>query len=368
MIMTYSLPTRTFLLMNLFYLNGLASMAQECQPGSGCEFSSAPGGGTVHIGSHTDFQPITTLDATHRKDRFFLMSGETYEWSTRDADGGMSTTDTELTVYNGIATLRLCYGNDPDGNGAFVRYVAPSNVQVYVYVSQAPCSNVSSPTAVVWRCASCAELPEVVVPVSGSQVVECGSNIRLRDPGGSGYYPHNTNGRVILQASNSAAVNLNGNYAIAVGGDRLTLYDGAGTSGTELAYYENAGFLDYTGDPGQTITARFNSNATVFMAGFDLEVSYIGDCTDVGIAEPSVIRWSVITDPVYGTAIIRSGPNTNALNVHLFDATGRMIPTARTRTIASGEEMTVALPRTSGYYFLRLSNGDAIETHRVLVQ
>lgn len=367
--MTYPLPTRTFQFIILFYLNtSVASMAQECQPDSGCSFPSAPGGGTVHIGNHTDFQPITTLDATHRKDRFFLMSGETYEWSTRDEDGGMTTTDTELTVYNGIATVRLCFGNDPDGNGAFVSYVAPSNVQVYVYVSQAPCSNISAPTAVVWRCASCAELPEVVVPVSGSEEVECGSNIRLRDAGGTDYYPHNTNGRVILHASNSAAVNLHGSYAIAVGGDRLTLYDGVGTSGTELADYDNAGFLDFTGDPGQTITARFNSDATVFMAGFDLEVSYVGDCTDVGIAERSAMRWSVLTDPAQGTVTIRSGSNTIAPEVHLFDATGRAVHTARTRTAAYEGDMTLALPRTPGYYFLRLGNGKQMETHRVLVQ
>lgn len=352
----------------LVLLGPTISNAQDCEPDMGCTFQISAETNVHQIGTHTIFWPVSTLVTTTKTGRFLVLAGETYEWSTRIEDGGDSDIDSELTLFDNLSTSRLCYGNDPDGSGAFIRYTPEVDQQVFVRVTVAPCSTAEEPVQVVWRCASCEELPEVLVPSAGSTSVACGDRVRLRDPGGLGYYANNVNGHAVLISEGSAAVRLRGSHSMEQGPDRLAVFSGAGTVGAGLSITTGHGFLDYTAPPGQTITVQFESDESVFYSGFDLEVSYIGECTDVGIAEPSGTRWTVLTDPSHGIVIIRAGSNRRTPDALLFDATGRRVLFAQTGKNPYGGEVTVALPRTPGYYFLRLSNGDVMETHRVLVQ
>lgn len=359
---------RPYPILVLILLGTTKTAAQDCEPDVGCTFQISTETNVHQIGTHTIFWPVSTLITTTKTGRFLLLAGETYEWSTRSEDGGSSDVDSELTLFDNLSTSRLCYGNDPDATGAFIRYVPDVDQQVFVRVTVAPCSTVEEPVQVVWRCASCEELPEVLIPTTGTTSVACGDRVRLRDPSGIGYYPNNANGHVVLISDGSTAIRLRGGHSMEPGPDRLNIYADAGTVGEQLATTTGHGFFDYTAPPGQTITVQFRSDVSVYYSGFDLEVSYIGDCTDVGIAERSAMRWSVLTDPAQGTVTIRSVSNTIAPEVHLFDATGRAVHPARTRTAAYGGDMTLALPRTPGYYFIRLGNGNQMETHRVLVQ
>lgn len=353
-----------FLLLSVF--GSLRTSAQDCVPDEGCTFQISAETNVHQIGTQSIFWPVSTLVTTTRTGRFLLLAGETYEWSTREEDGGSSEVDSELTLFNEFANGRLCYGNDPDGPGAFIRYVPGTDQQVFVRVTVAPCSAAQEPVQVVWRCASCEDLPEVLVPASGSTSVACGDRVRLRDPSGIGYYANNVNGHAVLLSDGNTAIRLRGSHSMEPGPDRLTVFSGAGTVGTGLATITGHGFFDYTAPPGQTITVQFWSDFSFFFSGFDLEVSYIGDCAEVGIAERSPKRWSVITDPELGLVIIRAATDMYAMDVHLFDATGRLVPTEQAARMPNTGDLSLALPATPGYYFLRIVDGGVHETHRIL--
>ncbi|MEZ4740733.1 MAG: hypothetical protein R2818_15575 [Flavobacteriales bacterium] len=238
--------------------------AQDCVVGVGCPFpSSAPL--VVQLRTSNAFDTVSTVTHPGVAGYFFVSAGETYEWSTRAADGGYTAYDSELTLFNGTGTVRLCHGNDNGGNGAFITWTAPMNTPVFVALNAAPCGTNNSPSVLVWRCASCADLPEVLVPVSGEAHVDCGTDVRLRDPGGDGYYPNNANGSVVLHASGDARIRIRGPYVMEFGGEQLRFHDGVGTSAPMVRIYESYGYIDFTGEAGHPITVAFRSDWSVFM-------------------------------------------------------------------------------------------------------
>src|SRR5690606_2000310 len=121
----------------------------------------------------------------------------------------------------------------------------------------------------------------VLVPFSGSNTVECGQNVRLMDHAGEANPSVNANGYTVLEAGEESVINISGTYNMYYY-DALRIYDGVGTSGTLLQSFTNSysGNVNYTGDPGQTLTVLFDSysSSSSRYAGFDLDVTYTGLC------------------------------------------------------------------------------------------
>jgi len=118
----------------------------------------------------------------------------------------------------------------------------------------------------------------VLVSGLGTNNVTCGVNSILRDHADLANYAINRNDWSALNVTSTAVVNINGTYDTENGFDGVWLYDGVGIGGTLLAVYTGVGTINYTGNPGQTITVRFTSDNTTNRPGFNLNVTYTGNC------------------------------------------------------------------------------------------
>ncbi|MCB0767152.1 MAG: hypothetical protein KDB95_08090 [Flavobacteriales bacterium] len=337
--------------------------AQECQTGEGCSYPGGFESSAYHIGTQFGFELVSYLTGTPTMRRFMLVEGETYEWSTRVEDGGSGQGDTELTLYNNLGSQILCYANDADGPGAQLTYTATATNQVFLRITQAPCSTLVAPATIVWRCATCADLLEVRVTATGPSTNPCGEDVRLCDMGGPNNYPNHASAQMVLLADGDSRINLRGWYAIEADNDQLVLYDGTGTEGTILAQLDNVGFLDHTGEPGQTITVRFHSDQSVTMAGFDFTVTYSGSCDGVGIAEQEGTRWQAYPNPTSGMISLRSDRSTGPMTVTLMGLLGQVEQV----TSHAGITGSIQLAASPGYHMVEIIEGQRREVHRVLV-
>jgi hypothetical protein len=118
----------------------------------------------------------------------------------------------------------------------------------------------------------------VLVSGLGLNNVTCGDNTILRDHNNLLDYGNGRNDWSALNVTSAAVVNINGTYDTESGFDAVWLYDGVGIGGTQLAVYTGAGTINYTGNPGQTITVRFTSDGSGVRPGFSLNVTYTGNC------------------------------------------------------------------------------------------
>lgn len=337
--------------------------AQDCQTGEGCPYPGGFESAAYQIGTQHGFELVSYLSETPTMRRFMLMEGETYEWSTRVEDGGNGQGDTELTLYNNLGSRILCYANDADSPGAQLTYTATATNQVFLRITQAPCSTLVAPVSLVWRCATCPDLPEVRVTATGPSTTPCGENIRLCDMGGPNNYPNHASAQMVLLAEGDSRINLRGWYAIEQDNDRLVLYDGAGTEGAILAQLDNVGFLDHTGGPGQTITVRFDSDPSITMSGFDFSVTYSGSCDGVGIAEHVEARWQAYPNPASGTISLHSDGATGPMTVTVRGLLGQV---EQVMTYA-GHQGMIHLAASPGYHLVEILEGQRREVHRVLV-
>jgi hypothetical protein len=123
----------------------------------------------------------------------------------------------------------------------------------------------------------------VLIPYAGTTSVPCGSNVLLQAHNGStGTYNTNANGYCVLYAGGNAAINIAGTYSVESGWDFIRIYDGVGTSGTLLQTYTGLNLsMNFVGAPGQTLTVKFTSDASVNYNGFNLNVTYSGACFSV---------------------------------------------------------------------------------------
>ncbi|MCB0782414.1 MAG: hypothetical protein KDC03_23235, partial [Flavobacteriales bacterium] len=121
-------------------------------------------------------------------------------------------------------------------------------------------------------------VPVNVVPFSGSNSFACGTNMVLQDHNGNGNYSAGADGFTVLDAGVAGVVNITGTYDTESCCDRVRIYDGVGTGGTELENYAGTGSVNFTGAPGQTVTVRFTSDGSVNGPGFDFLVTYTGTC------------------------------------------------------------------------------------------
>lgn len=343
--------------------------AQPCMPGQGCDLSTLTGSTIAQITANNAFKPISTMPFAGRRGYFIVRAGETYVWSTRQADSASVTYPSELTLVHAPSTTPSCYGNDPDGPEAFISWTSPADGAVYVGLTEEPCTGNLIASVVTWRCASCPELPEVLVPMTGSNEVACGTPVRLLDPGGNGYYPNNANGYTVLHANGTTRIKLRGTGAMETEYDELTVYAGTVPVGTPLATFTNTGFIDYTGAPGQTLTVRFSSDATTFMAGFDLQVSYLEPCEAVGIAEHAVDLLNVYPNPSSGLLTVALPSEMQVMHLELLDARGSTVRTWRPEH-TQGAPLQVDL-RTGvapGCYSLRVHGRDDMRGARLCIE
>jgi hypothetical protein len=125
--------------------------------------------------------------------------------------------------------------------------------------------------------------PTVLVPFSGSNSIACGANSFLQDHAGNSNYSDNANGYTVINAGFAAQITINGTYAQESCCDYIEIYDGAGTGGSLLftTAGNSSGTINYTGTPGQTLTVYFYSDGSVVFSGFDLNITFVGPCSNI---------------------------------------------------------------------------------------
>lgn len=118
----------------------------------------------------------------------------------------------------------------------------------------------------------------VLVSGLGTNNVACGVNSILRDHADLANYAINRNDWSTLNVTSAAVVNITGTYDLENTYDFLYIYDGVGIGGAIIAAYTGAGSFSYTGNPGQTLTVRLSSDNTINSPGFEINVTYSGNC------------------------------------------------------------------------------------------
>jgi hypothetical protein len=122
---------------------------------------------------------------------------------------------------------------------------------------------------------------QVLVPQSGNNQINCGSNTSLCDHAGcTSDYGTNADGYTIIETIGATSATLNGNYTLAAG-ESIIIYDGAGTGGSVITTLINSGTYNLAGTPGQQITVRFISDGALQAAGFSFTITYTGSPTIV---------------------------------------------------------------------------------------
>ncbi|MFN5371685.1 MAG: hypothetical protein ACK5B6_09505, partial [Bacteroidia bacterium] len=106
----------------------------------------------------TTFTPTTTWTTVSTAiyageySAYNVVAGNIYEFSTCTADGGSSTYDNELTLFNSTNTLApLAYADQSCGNNAKITWTASFTGVAYVQVNLYPCSTNQTGTTVVCR-------------------------------------------------------------------------------------------------------------------------------------------------------------------------------------------------------------------------
>jgi hypothetical protein len=314
------------------------------------------------------FNAISTMTSAGSRGYFIVRAGESYEWSTREEDGGSSDYIAQLTLFRAPDTTPVCHDIGNGSSGAFIAWTAPADGAVYIGLNELPCVGNAIPSVVTWRCASCPELTPVLIPDSGSNEVACGNDVRLLDPGGDGYYPNNANGHTVLHASGSAAIRIRGLSVIENNYDALTIFGGTTPSGTPLMTISSTGFVNFQGAPGQSLTARFRSDANIFMAGFDLQVTYSEGCDIVGIEERPPVRPLIAPNPSSGPFTVHLPSGTRTTGIELWDLGGRQLA-AWGPPVVNGPNFRVDMdpPLPQGCFVLRLHTTSGPHTMRIVI-
>ena len=88
---------------------------------------------------------------------FQVIGGRIYEWSMCDADGGDHNGDV-MTILDPATNATLCHWRYAGACGeATIRYQAPANGQVRIYVNGAACDGEMTGGTIVWRCLGCGD-------------------------------------------------------------------------------------------------------------------------------------------------------------------------------------------------------------------
>jgi hypothetical protein len=212
---------------------------------------------------------------------------------------------------------------------------------------------------------------EVMVPLTGNNMVACGTNVTLMDHAGALNYANNASGYTVLEATGLATININGNYQTEEDFDFITLYDGPGITGPELGQYHGNGSLNFGGMPGQTVTVMFTSDESVVANGFALTVTYTGSCINVAVPElissQEMLVWPNPAQDLLNVPF--NGDVSGSITYVVLDHLGREVLSGEEK--AGGDQGLMLLNVSnlaSGPYVLRCSSGDHTVFHRFVKQ
>ncbi|NHM04532.1 GEVED domain-containing protein [Flavobacterium celericrescens] len=216
-----------------------------------------------------------------------------YTWQVSTDGGATWTTVTNGGVYSNATTATL--------------NITGATLAMNGYLYQASATNTCG-TSSYSTTATLNVYQIVLVNGLGTNNVNCGNNTILRDHNNLGNYGTNRNDWSALNVTSTAVVTLTGTYDAENGFDAVWLYDGVGIGGTLLAVYTGAGTINYTGNPGQTITVRFTSDNINNRPGFEIFATYSGNC-NIPCVAPTALPTALSLVPS-GTVI--SGSFTHA--------------------------------------------------------
>lgn len=197
-----------------------------------------------------------------------------------------------------------------------------------------------------------AQVTTVLVPGTGSNSIPCGQTSLLQDANGSSNYQNNYNGYTVINAGFAAQITISGTCAVEVNYDYIRIYNGVGTGGTLLQTYNaNPGTINYTGTAGQTLTVQFTSDGSVVYAGFDLNITFSGPCSNIPCT--STQGTNAVTTPTYpicpnSTAVLglansySVGGLTFAWQSSTVSAVGPWTPVTGTNNVVSVPNQTIS--------------------------
>lgn len=262
-----------------------------------------------------------------------------YTWQVSTDGGGSWTTVTNGGVYSGATTATLT--------------ITGATLAMNGYLYHASATNACG-TSAYSTSASLTVSNIVLVSGLGVNNVNCGENTILRDHANTGNYGNNRNDWSALNVTSTAVVTLTGTYDTENGADGVILYDGVGIGGTVLAVYTGVGVINYTGNPGQTITVRFTSDFSVTRPGFEINVTYSGNC-NIPCVAPTALPTAL---SLSATGTVISGSFTHAVpqpdNYLVVISTNPVAPTP-----ANGTTYAIGATVGAGYTVIANGSGNA---------
>lgn len=266
-------------------------------------------------------------------------SPTSYTWEV-STDGGTNwTTVTNGGIYSGATTATLT--------------ITGATLAMDGYIYRASATNACG-TSAFSTTATLTVSNIVLVSGSGVNNVACGNSALLRDHANLANYGNNRNDYSVLNANSTAVITINGNYDVEANWDFIRIYDGAGTAGALLAEYTGAGTINYTGNPGQTLTVRFQSDFTGVRPGFELNVTYSGNCNIPCVAPTALPTALSLT----ATGTVISGSFTHAApqpdNYLVVISTNPVAPSP-----ANGTSYAVGATVSAGYTVIANGSGNS---------
>lgn len=129
--------------------------AQQCLTG-GCNLTTATLFPAATQNSFNVFSVVSTTCWAGEYSLYNVVSGQTYEWSTCTADGGLASYDSELTLSNNTSpATTICYSDDACGDDAKIQWTATftgvARILLTVKNGTTGCQTNSENTTLVWR-------------------------------------------------------------------------------------------------------------------------------------------------------------------------------------------------------------------------
>ena len=247
-----------------------------------------------------------------------------YTWQVSTNGGATWTTVTNGGVYSGATTATLTITGATLAMNGYLHHASATNA----------CGTSAYSTAATLTVSNI-----VLVTGAGTNSVTCGTNAILKDHAGDGNYTNNRNDWSVINAGLGATITLTGTYATENTWDFVRIYDGSGIAGTLLATYTGTGTINYTGNPGQTLTIRFTSDGSNGASGFAVNVSYSGVCFPVcttPTAQPTALMLFPASTTIAGSFTAASPASDSYLVIRGTSATPPTAPViGTTYTIGS---------------------------------
>jgi hypothetical protein len=133
----------------IFAFSMVKSQSGQCLTG-GCASGGDQFPSTTQTTTSSTFVTVSTSIYAGEWQRYEVTEGATYEWSLCPDDGGSSSYDSQLTLYNDSNTA-LCYSDDVCGTDAKIQWTATYTGYVRTKVNEYNCNTNLTSTTLVWR-------------------------------------------------------------------------------------------------------------------------------------------------------------------------------------------------------------------------